>query len=142
MNDNNVKAQGLIYRFKDGKIECLCLKRSQEDGGFWHIITGTKENNENDEQVLIREIEEELGLDLDDSDLVISDLINLWDWNKNGVVFKIREYFIFLKKNSDIILNDEHDEFIWLSPKKAFNLLEKDSAKRMVNNLIESYLYE
>ena len=61
-----IKVQGIVYRQRrGGDVEILLLKRSEEDGGFWQMLTGTMEMNESVEECLVRELWEETGVRID-----------------------------------------------------------------------------
>ncbi|MCF1193563.1 hypothetical protein LRR18_18410, partial [Mangrovimonas sp. AS39] len=64
-----------------------------------------------------------------------------WEWDKNGEIFTIREYFAQVPGDSNILLNEEHDEFQWLPLPEAEVLLDKESSKNMVTRL-QKYIEE
>ncbi|MGB8816171.1 MAG: NUDIX domain-containing protein [Minisyncoccia bacterium] len=132
-----IKAQAIVYKIIKGEIYCLCLKRCLSDGGFWHVITGTFEDAENDKSCLQREIMEELG---EQKILNISPRLKEWIWKKNNDDIVIYDYALCLDDN-DIILNEEHTEFVWLKPEEAYNKYEKTSAKEMIS-LLKNYLFQ
>jgi len=130
------KIQVLIYSFVNGSIKCLCLKRSKKDGGFWHVLTGTLENNESQEECIKREIYEELGLvDI----LNISPALKEWVWKKGSENILVIDFVAHINKFK-LILNEEHTDYCWLSPKEACIKYEKESGKEMVD-LLKNYLF-
>lgn len=130
------KAQALLYKYVNEKIYCLCLKRSEIDGGFWHVVTGTIEENENDENCLRREVREELGELI--NILKISPILKKWIWDKGFEKIPTNDYVI--EVSDDIIkLNEEHTEYEWLEKEESFLKYKYDSAKEMIS-LLETYL--
>lgn len=125
-----IKAQVLVYKRVEQNIFVLCLKRSQIDGGFWHILTGTMEMNETLTECIYRETKEEIGID---NILYLSKELNKHIWHKNNLPIWIIEYAMEISNSDKIILNNEHSEFKWLKQNDALMLLEKDSAKKLLN---------
>lgn len=130
------KAQALLYKYLNGKLYCLCLKRSEVDGGFWHVVTGTLEAEENDEDCLKREIFEELGQLV--QIIKISPILKQWIWDKGTEKIPTNDYVIEVS-NDLIKLNEEHTEYEWLDVEKSFLKYKYDSAKEMIN-LLKIYL--
>lgn len=58
-----IKVQGVMYSRSNEKLEYLIIKRSADDGGFWQGVTGTLEEGETLVKCLIREINEEIGIE-------------------------------------------------------------------------------
>lgn len=130
------KVQVLIYSFTEGCIKCLCLKRNKKDGGFWHVLTGTLEDNEKNEECIKREVNEELGfVDI----LSISAELKEWVWIKDLEEILVIDFVVCINK-LNLILNNEHTEYCWLSPKEAYAIYEKESAKEMLL-LLKEYLF-
>ena len=53
-----------IYRWRDATPELLMLQRTPERGGFWHWVSGAPEGGERDLEAAVREVREEVGLDV------------------------------------------------------------------------------
>lgn len=122
-----IKVQGIVYRVdKKNKRKILCLKRSPEDGGFWHILTGTLEQpTESLFDCLQREVEEEIGVNNIKS---LSSELHRFLWEKNNVLIWVFTYAVEVS-NSKVTLNEEHTEYKWLDISQARKLLKSDSAK-------------
>ena len=71
------KVQTIVFKIHNDQVLCLCLKRSEEDGGFWHVLTGTLEAQETWEEGMRREVIEEIGIQ---NMLDISPMIKEWVW--------------------------------------------------------------
>jgi len=130
------KIQAIIYKIVKGEILCLCLKRSPLDGDFWHVTTGTVEQEETDEQCLEREIKEELG---EQKILLLSSKLKEWVWEKGDEEISMHDYVVCLE-DRDIILNEEHTEYVWLKPADAYNKYKYESAKEMVE-MLKQFLF-
>ena len=101
----------------------LLLKRSQKVGsfqGYWSCISGYIEQDELPLDTAIREIQEETRIPSTEISLI----------QQNGprfsgteeVIFKSFWFFFKVKKDHAPILIDwEHDEFIWIEPRELKN---------------------
>ncbi len=104
-----VLAKALII--KEDKI--LLIKRNDKSlfgGGIWDIPGGKVEFGESPEESLIREIHEEISLNIK--------LLNVIDVNsaidKNAPIQYITIVYISNYVNGTIQLNDEHSEYAWV----------------------------
>lgn len=128
-----IKVQGIVFRVDaDNNKEALCLKRSPEDGGFWHILTGTLEPEESFFDCLRREVEEEMGVKEIRS---FSEELHRFLWEKNNTPIWVFTYGIEID-DQKVILNEEHTEYKWLNIPEARNLLASDSAKKALDELV------
>ena len=65
-----VPRQVLVYLFRrrrDGSLEFLLLKRTEQHGGFWQGVSGAPEWGESDGDGAVREVWEETGFSIADS---------------------------------------------------------------------------
>jgi 8-oxo-dGTP pyrophosphatase MutT (NUDIX family) len=129
-NQLPIKAQVLIYKVLEHEVYVLCLKRCQEDGGFWHVLTGTMEMDETLKGCMYREIKEEVGVD---NILHVSKELNRYVWQKNDLPIWVIEYAIEISDSEEITLDHEHDAYRWEKRDEAMALLEKDSAKNLLS---------
>ncbi len=129
-----IKVQGVMYS-KDNKLEYLIIKRCEADGGFWQGVTGTLEEGESLKDCLIREIKEELGI----TDIInISELKQTLQWaKKSGFMITEYVYAVELKRDSKIILSEEHDDYKWCSFTEAYDMLGKDNNKNTLKIINE-----
>jgi 8-oxo-dGTP pyrophosphatase MutT (NUDIX family) len=104
INDNisyrfPVSLKGVIL--KDSKIILLKNERNE-----WELPGGKLEPGENSEDCLIREIREELGVDVS-----IDFILDSWVYNiKKGVLVVIITYGCHLKDSTNIFISSEHKE--------------------------------
>jgi bis(5'-nucleosidyl)-tetraphosphatase len=57
-------AGAIIYRLRGRHVEFLLIKQHTKRSGYWSFPRGHLEAGENDEQAAIREVKEEVGLDI------------------------------------------------------------------------------
>ena len=114
----------------NSKNEILLLKRSEKSGlgGMWSIPGGALDSGESSEKGILREIEEETQI----------------------TVNYPRPFYVKTKKNSDgesvviiayrafyrggkVILNWEHDDFLWVSKSDALQMQLTPDAHDIIN---------
>ncbi|HLZ03848.1 MAG TPA: NUDIX hydrolase [Bradyrhizobium sp.] len=98
--------------FRDGKV--LLLRRARSPGkGFYSLPGGRVEFGESLHEALKREVHEETGLKID--------IVGLAGWrevlpgNSGGGHYMIMS-FAARWVSQEPVLNDEHDDFKWLTP--------------------------
>jgi 8-oxo-dGTP diphosphatase len=101
-----VHVVGAVIQNEDGKI--LCAKRAKHLtlGGYWEFPGGKIEENESHEQALIREIKEEMGVEIEVGELV-ADIYHEYP----NVIVHLITYRSVLK--SGILNSTDHDELVW-----------------------------
>ena len=115
----------------------LCVKRSQQDGGFWNLVVGTQENGESDFETIERETFEELGLKLQ---FIIKFPNCSFKWNKDDIEVTENSYIISASKVGafdNIELNEENTEYRWCYFEDAYELLEKSKNKKCLKKAHE-----
>ena len=122
-----IKAEGIIFKRENKKIQYLLLKRISRDGGFWQPMTGTVSDGERIKDCLIREIEEETSIA---EYMQIIENIYAFEY-KNSKNKTITEYVfgIEVDGNVKVKISSEHDEFEWHSFESALERLEKNNNK-------------
>lgn len=95
----------------DNLEEILLVRRGpdQSGAGFWEFPGGKVENGETEIEALQREIQEELGLDLEVGSLVGTEIFDY-----GAKVIKLIVYRATVQ-NRKLVLS-EHDDFKWLHP--------------------------
>ncbi len=134
--DLPIKIEALVYYTNDHGIKYfLAVKRSLEDGGFWQPITGTLEAVDTIESCLIRELNEEIGLDKKDI-ISISDCIYHFTWIKK-LIGEINEYVfaVEVKKIPKIKLSQEHVEYKWVTQNEIKDVYEMFENKIAVSKI-------
>jgi nucleoside triphosphatase len=113
----------------------LFLIKSHKWQNLYCVPGGHVEVGETIEQALKREVKEETQLDVYDPEF-----LGVYDFIPDGTYWK-QKHMIFLNyrlktKGRKVVLNEEAQEYIWITPKKALQLpLEK-----YTKLTIESYL--
>jgi molecular chaperone GrpE len=117
--------KGVVLR-DDGKI--LLLKRSKKslNPGKWDLPGGTLEKGETLEEALLREIEEETGLEVE-----VGEIIGTAEFNKESKNFSEEKrglrYLTYYSGDDEVELSEEHQDFKWLTVDEALEeLSEKD----------------
>ncbi|MBI5404351.1 MAG: NUDIX pyrophosphatase [Ignavibacteriae bacterium] len=118
-----------VYRFENGVIKYLILKRSNEKEpypGIWQIVTGRMEKDEEAFKTALREVKEETGLDM--INCFVHPKINEFYTPHNDKIYLIP---VFAAEVSDkrVIMSDEHVEFEWLNFEDAFKKIHWYSQK-------------
>lgn len=138
-----IKVQGVIYAIQNNQIKYLLIKRREADGGFWQGVTGTLEEGENLKGCLIREIDEELGVNRD-SIRQVSNLKQTLQWpKKTGFIITEYVYVVEIDLDSTITLSEEHDDFRWCDFDEAYQTLGKDNNKntlKLINSELQKLL--
>lgn len=115
------KVQGLIYCSDETGIKILGLKRSPAEGGFWQPLTGTVEPGESIDECLIRELQEETGINQHDI-LEINGPISTFTWTRDDIEYQEYIYAVCVPPGTSVILSTEHEQYDWYSPTTAKDL--------------------
>lgn len=103
---------GALAFIKNTKGEFLILKRSNTDPWMpnkWYLPGGTKDNNEVPYETLLREVKEEIGVDLSNKDIYCAGHIY-------GDQYLTFTYVIELNDvDCDIKLSNEHSDYMWVT---------------------------
>jgi nucleoside triphosphatase len=113
----------------------VLLLQSHKWPGAYVVPGGHVELGERIEETAVREAKEETGLDIYDLEF-----ITFQQFIYDPAFWKQRHFIFFdyaaKTEGTDVVLNDEAQEYIWIEPKKALGL-ELDTYTRVS---IEAYL--
>jgi 8-oxo-dGTP pyrophosphatase MutT (NUDIX family) len=105
--------------FVEYKGKILILKRSRKVGSYrgrWGVVSGHIEEGETEEETSLKELKEEIGLDLNLIEkLIKSTPFELSD-AKLGIRWEITPFRAILKTKPDIKIDWEHVKFLWIKP--------------------------
>lgn len=109
------------------KNEVLLLRRSENEKynvGLYDLPGGYLDENEKIEDALIREIKEETGFEIEDS----AGLLCIKDFKQSDKIKGVRFVVRYLGDDfNSVKLDEEHDEFVWLSFGEAIKKLDNDN---------------
>jgi len=96
---------------KDNAV--LFVRRSKNNfmGGIYELPSGKVEKNENNVSALIREVKEEVGLEVTGDLKPVHEFIYTSQSGKNT---KQITYQCTFNKSSDVTLSEEHDHYVWV----------------------------
>lgn len=120
MEEIIVAVKGLIIN----KGKALMVKRSDNDNigaGTWEMPGGKIEFGEKLEEALTREVKEEVGIDITIEKLLYSNTF-LTSSSRQIVII----VYICNTEQENIILSDEHTDFIWASKVELRENLNKE----------------
>jgi 8-oxo-dGTP pyrophosphatase MutT (NUDIX family) len=100
--------------------------------GHWEFVKGHIEDDESDEQTILRELEEETS---------ITDAVIVKGFKENYEYFftfkdqRIHKYvncYLIKSNTKDVKISYEHEDYIWLSFPKALKQLTYNNAKTLL----------
>lgn len=114
----------------------IFLMKSHKWKGLYVIPGGHIELGERMEDSLRREIKEETNLDIRDIEF-----LSFQEFIK-GETFWERKHFIFFdfackSEGTDVKLNDEAEEFVWVDPQKALDMPVEPATAAVIRTYLE-----
>lgn len=113
----------VVRRAAEG-LEVLFLRRTREPlGGTWQPVLGHCEKNEGSIACVVRELREEIGLDVSDADacdglFALEQVRPFYVWRLDAVVLGPR-FVVVTGAGFEPNLNGEHDAARWVSMREA-----------------------
>lgn len=129
-----ITAAGIVvYRTThDNSIEFLLLRHP---AGHWDFPKGRAEAGETKKETALRELQEETGI----STTIIPGFEESFSYqiiNPDGIVVnKTVTFFVGKAKSHDIILSDEHHDFVWLPDIDAIEQVTYQNAKELLSKV-------
>jgi dihydroneopterin triphosphate diphosphatase len=104
--------------------EFLVALRSADSGGYWHTIAGGVEPEETFRAAALRELREETGLEAGELQEIGEFAYVREPWEeKPGLRVHVEAFLVEVDAGWEPELNEEHDEYRWLSRDEAAELL-------------------
>ncbi len=137
-NDLPIMIECLVYRIVEKKYEFLCLKRTEEDGGWWQPVIGHMQKNESLEQSLFRELQEETGITKVEK--LIDDVWH-FHWEYKDEMYLEFVFAAEVNKDQEISLNPtEHEIYRWCLAEEAISLFKYENNKNALKKFREKFL--
>lgn len=138
-NDKNYRKTALgILINSDGKI-LICL--SDRDNMDWKFPQGGIEQNETAKDAIIREIKEEINVDIEDEEILESLSVQSYFFD-NGFEIKLHPFLIKYNESKKILISpDEFCDYKWVEPEEVKNLklgVRKNAYLRIIEDLIKN----
>lgn len=120
----------LFYRNKTENPEVLLIKNKKS--GLWGFPKGHVENKETLIETAIREVKEEIGLEINHLEEKPCFKSKYIDDNNNN-----KRVFYFLKKINKIVpqLNTEIEDYMWVNLEKAYEILVFPELKKIIKKI-------
>ena len=127
-----------IFRETDNGIEFLLLKRSEDQiyPAVWQMVSGKIKVNEKAFETSLRELKEETNLV--PLKMWVAPKVNSFYSSQTDSICFIPVFAALVKKDSKVIISNEHSEYKWVTPAEAKKLLAWDGQRKAVE-LIEEY---
>jgi 8-oxo-dGTP pyrophosphatase MutT (NUDIX family) len=104
----------------DGRFLLLHRHPHKASGDCWGLPAGKAEAGENINYAVLRELKEETGILLQESDIKFINSLYVRDGDFD---FKWHTFSVTLDSKPNVILSPhEHSEFLWVSPSEALHM--------------------
>ena len=122
----------------DDKGELFLVKSDRKWSGKYLIPGGHVEYGEKVEDTVKREVKEETNLDVKDMQFLgFSEIINPEEFHDQSRHF-VALNFKCSAKNEDVILNEEAEEYLWVSLDKVLDLDLNSSTRLQIGKIINN----
>ena len=144
--DKYVYASVAVILNNEQKVLFIKRPENPKDPYSGHVAFPGGKNKKDDENLLYtatREVNEEVGIDLNNNARIIGELDQLKPLNPDGPNYVVTPFLAVLEKNNDLVLNDEVEDYIWI-PLTHFldDANMRVRLKERPGQIIEDYVYE
>ena len=131
-----------IFRESKNGIEFLLLKRAEDQiyPAVWQMVSGKIKENEKAFETSLRELKEETNLT--PLKMWIAPKVNSFYSSQTDSICLIPVFAVQVKKDSKVIISDEHSEYKWVTSNEAKRLLAWDGQRKAVDLIEEYFLNE
>lgn len=121
-----------VYRINSGKPEFLLLLRSQKKiyANQWRMVGGKVQEHETYWQAALRELDEELGVKPIEFWTLPS--VNTFYEHSSNQIHHIPAFAAKFPENAELILNEEHTSYRWVSVDEIEDMLAWPEQKRLI----------
>ena len=105
--------------------------------GHWEFVKGHKEENESDEQTILRELEEETSIT---KATIINGFKEEYEYNftfKGQRIHKRVRCYLIKTKTKDVKISYEHEDYVWLPLHKALKRVTYDNARGLLKKAVK-----
>ena len=131
-----------IFRETDNGIEFLLLKRAENQiyPSVWQMVSGKIKDNEKAFETSLRELKEETNLV--PLKMWVTPKVNSFYSSQTDSICLIPVFAVLVKKDSRVIISNEHSEYKWVTPAEAKKILAWDGQRKAVDLIKEYFLNE
>ena len=117
-----------VIQNEEGKILIAQRNLKKSQGGLWEFPGGKIEPNETKEEAIIREIKEEMDIDIETKKFIDQKIFNYPDKDINLIAIECKQI------KGDIKLN-EHEDFKWVNKNELKNFNFAPADKFIINTI-------
>jgi dATP pyrophosphohydrolase len=131
-----------IFRETENGIEFLLLKRAEDQiyPAVWQMVSGKIKEGEKAFETSLRELKEETNLT--PLKMWIAPKVNSFYSSQTDSICLIPVFAAQVKKDSKVIISNEHSEYKWVTSDEAKILLAWDGQRKAVDLIEEYFLNE
>ena len=120
-----------VIQNEEGKILIAQRNLKKSQGGLWEFPGGKIEPNETKEEAIIREIKEEMDIDIETKKFIDQKIFNYPDKDINLIAIECKQI------KGDIKLN-EHEDIKWVNKNELRNFNFAPADKFIINAILEN----
>ena len=131
-----------IFRETNNGIEFLLLKRAEDQiyPAVWQMVSGKIREGEKAFETSLRELKEETNLI--PLKMWVAPKVNSFYSSQSDTICLVPVFAVLVKKNSKVIISNEHSEYKWVTPNEAKKLLAWYGQRKAIELIEEYFLNE
>ena len=131
-----------IFRETENAIEFLLLKRAEDQiyPAVWQMVSGKIKEGEKAFETSLRELKEETNLT--PLKMWIAPKVNSFYSSQTDSICLIPVFAVQVKKDSKVVISNEHSKYKWVTSNEAKRLLAWDGQRKAVDLIEEYFLNE